>query len=149
MKNIFKHLVIILFLLFVYVIPFSIIGVSTNYERCSVENFWCIGDILWSYSIFIAFIYKVYSMWIIILLYIFYYQYLLKYFTKKNRIISSILYVFIIVLLGLYILPDESLNTYITLVLLDIPISIVLGYILYKLMLVSFIEELINQNNSY
>jgi hypothetical protein len=143
MKNIFKHLIIILFLLFVYIIPFSIIGISTDSQRCSVENFWCIGDILWSYSIFIAFIYKVYPMWVVTVLYIAYYQYIKKNVDNKNRIVSSILYIFIILLLGLYILPDESSNTYLILVLLDIIISIIFGYLLYKLMIYSFKEKLI------
>jgi len=53
-------------------------------------------------------------------------------------------------LIGDYISrPDESSNTYLMLVLLDIPISIIFGYLLYKLMIYSFREKLINQNDSY
>ena len=53
-------------------------------------------------------------------------------------------------LIGDYISrPDESSNTYLMLVLLDIPISITLGYLLYKLIIYSFREKLINQNDSY
>lgn len=51
-------------------------------------------------------------------------------------------------LIGDYISrPDESSNTYLMLVLLDIPISIIFGYLLYKLMIYSFREELIDQND--
>ena len=66
---------------------------------------------------------------------------------NKNRVMSSILHVFIILLVGLYIIPNESSNTYTMLVLLDIPIGIILGYLLYKLMIYSFREELIDQND--
>ncbi len=53
-------------------------------------------------------------------------------------------------LIGDYISrPDESSNTYLMLVLLDIPISIIFGYLLYKLMIYSFREKLINQDDSY
>ncbi len=114
---------------------------------CPASNYWCIGDILWVYFMFLVFIHKVYSMWVVIILYIIYYQYLKKYKVNKNRVMSSILYVFIILLVGLYIIPNESSNTYIMLVLLDIPIGIILGYLLYKLMIYSFREELIDQND--
>ena len=51
-------------------------------------------------------------------------------------------------LIGDYISrPDESSNTYLMLVLLDIPISIIFGYLLYKLMIYSFREELIDPND--
>ncbi len=80
-------------------------------------------------------------MWVVIILYIIYFQYFKKYIINKNRVISSILYVFIILLLGLYIVPKESPNTYLMLVLLDIPISITLGYLLYKLIIYSFREK--------
>ena len=114
---------------------------------CPASNYWCIGDILWVYFMFLVFIHKVYSMWVVIILYIIYYQYLKKYMANKIRVMSSILHVFIILLVGLYIIPNESSNTYIMLVLLDIPISIILGYLLYKLMIYSFREELIDQND--
>ena len=116
---------------------------------CPASNYWCIGDILWSYFMFLSFIHKAYSMWVVIILYIIYFQYFKKYIINKNRVISSILYVFIILLLGLYIVPKESPNTYLMLVLLDIPISITLGYLLYKLIIYSFREKLINQDDSY
>ena len=147
MEKAFKHLLIVLFLLFIHIIPFVMNIILGEGNPCPASNYWCIGDILWVYFMFLVFIHKVYSMWVVIILYIIYYQYLKKYMANKNRVMSSILYVFIILLVGLYIIPNESSNTYIMLVLLDIPISIILGYLLYKLMIYSFREELIDQND--
>ena len=122
MEKLFKHLLIVLFLLFIYVIPLDIKAISSNLGRCTISNYWCMEDVLRTYLMFLVFIYKVYSMWVVIILYIIYYHYLKKCMINKNRVIGSILYVFTILLLGLYVLPDESSNTYLMLVLLDIPV---------------------------
>ncbi|HAD78496.1 MAG TPA: hypothetical protein DCF99_02475 [Flavobacteriaceae bacterium] len=141
MEKAFKHFLIVLFLLFIHIIPFVMNIILKEGNPCPASNYWCIGDILWSYFMFLSFIHKAYSMWVVIILYIIYFQYFKKYIINKNRVISSILYVFIILLLGLYIVPKESPNTYLMLVLLDIPISITLGYLLYKLIIYSFREK--------
>ncbi len=141
--NILKHILIIITSIFIFTIPIiSFINYSTS--DCSISNFWCIGDFLYTYLLTSVLMIRLVYPFLIIILFSITYNYLFKkYFHRKNRIIVSIFYALILLVLGfsitVFLLKENEFKN-LTIALIFIPTPLIIGFIMDKIMFLSYKE---------
>lgn len=112
---------------------------------CSISNFWCIGDFLYTYLLTSVLMIRLVFPFLIIILISITYNYLFKKnFHRKNRIIVSIFYALILLVLGfsitVFLLKENEFRNHTTIALIFIPTPLIIGFIIDKIMFLSYKE---------
>ncbi len=119
---------------------------SYSTSDCSISNFWCIGDFLYTYLLTSVLMIRLVYPFLIIILFSIAYNYLFKkYFHRKNRIIVSIFYALILLVLGfsinVFILEENEFKNYTTIALIFIPTPLIIGFLMDKIMYLTHKEH--------